>query len=187
MQNVLLQIGLRVVNMEGLVVKAVKQYVLKCHACFKICHDNTKLFCPACGNATLMRVSMYVNPDGTVGYSKGIKHFNLRGTKYSLPLPKQGRAKDDLVLREDQLLLSRHRRRPAPKTDADGFLTFSAAARGSAGGDAQEIIGMGFRCARPWHGLRRGGPWHGASREQGRETMGTQMRQTMPWRGTVGP
>ena len=149
MQNVLLQIGLRVLNMDGLVVREVKQYVLKCHACFKICHDASKLFCPACGNATLMRVSMYVNADGTVGYSKGIKNFNLRGTKYSLPLPKQGRGKDDLVLREDQLLLSRHRRRPAPKADADGFVTFSPAARAAAGGDGQEIIGMGFRCAPP--------------------------------------
>ena len=145
MQNVLLQVGLRVLNMDGLVVKETKRYVLKCHACFKICHDATKLFCPVCGNATLMRVSMYVRADGTIGYTKGIKNFNLRGTKYSLPLPQQGRGKDDLVLREDQLLLSRHRRRPAPKTDPDGFVTFSAAARGKGGpADGQEIIGMGF-------------------------------------------
>ena len=68
MQNVLLQIGLRVVNGEGLVVKNVKQFVQKCHACFKICHDNTKMFCPSCGNATLMRVSMWVQADGRVTF-----------------------------------------------------------------------------------------------------------------------
>ena len=37
MQNVLLQMGLRVVDTDGYVVKNVKQFVLKCHACFAIC------------------------------------------------------------------------------------------------------------------------------------------------------
>jgi RNA-binding protein NOB1 len=37
MQNVLLQMGLKVVDTDGYVVKNVKQFVLKCHACFAIC------------------------------------------------------------------------------------------------------------------------------------------------------
>ena len=37
MQNVLLQMGLRVVDTDGDVVKNVKQFVLKCHGCFAIC------------------------------------------------------------------------------------------------------------------------------------------------------
>jgi len=37
MQNVLLQMGLRVVDTDGYVVKNVKQFVLKCHACFAVC------------------------------------------------------------------------------------------------------------------------------------------------------
>ena len=55
--------------------------MLKGHACFKLGHDATKLFFPACGNVTLIRESMYVCADWTIGYTKGIKHFNLRGTK----------------------------------------------------------------------------------------------------------
>ena len=43
MQNVLLQMGLRVVDTDGYVVKNVKQFVLKCHACFAICE-----FAPFC-------------------------------------------------------------------------------------------------------------------------------------------
>jgi RNA-binding protein NOB1 len=68
MQNVLLQMGLRVVDTDGYVVKNVKQFVLKCHACFAICHDTGKQFCPACGNATMMRVSKWVQADGRVTY-----------------------------------------------------------------------------------------------------------------------
>ena len=46
MQNVLLQMGLRVIDTDGYVVKNVKQFVLKCHACYKICQDTDKRFCP---------------------------------------------------------------------------------------------------------------------------------------------
>mmetsp|Transcript_39557 Transcript_39557/g.105188 ORF Transcript_39557/g.105188 Transcript_39557/m.105188 type:complete len:481 (-) Transcript_39557:361-1803(-) len=143
MQNVLLQVGLRVLNMEGLVVKQARQFVLKCHACFKICSDATRLFCPACGNATLMRVAKYVDAEGHVSYTRGIKNFNLRGTRYTLPQPKQGRGKDDLVLREDQLLGTRRQHKPRA-ADPDRFQTFSPAARRQQAGSDQEILGMGF-------------------------------------------
>ncbi|KAJ6628923.1 hypothetical protein B0H10DRAFT_2428747 [Mycena sp. CBHHK59/15] len=55
MQNVLLQMGLNLVGVEGRRIQKVKSWVLRCHACFKICKDNTKKFCPSCGNATLLR------------------------------------------------------------------------------------------------------------------------------------
>jgi RNA-binding protein NOB1 len=34
--QVLLQIGLRVLNMDGMVVRSTKQFVLKCHGCYKV-------------------------------------------------------------------------------------------------------------------------------------------------------
>jgi len=142
MQNVLLQIGLEVVDIDGMVVKQTKQFVLKCHACFKICLDTSKTFCPSCGNATMMRVSKWVKADGTVTYSKGIKNFSTRGTRYTLPLPQQGRAKDDLVLREDQLLMSKHRQRRQKQTDEDGWETFVT--KNLPNQREQDVIGMGY-------------------------------------------
>lgn len=68
MQNVLMQIGLRVVDLDGMVVSSVKQFVLKCHACFKIAQDTSLNFCPSCGNATMMRVSKFVQADGKITY-----------------------------------------------------------------------------------------------------------------------
>jgi RNA-binding protein NOB1 len=56
MQNVLLQIGIRVVGTGGRMVRGVKTFVLKCHSCFKICMDATREFCPHCGNHTMMKV-----------------------------------------------------------------------------------------------------------------------------------
>merc|ERR1712070_196185 len=91
MQNVMLQIGLQVVSVDGLKISTCKQWALKCHACFKVTRDTRKKFCPSCGNHALMRVSMFVSRTGKVTFSKGWKKFNLQGTKYSLPLPKSGR------------------------------------------------------------------------------------------------
>jgi hypothetical protein len=79
--------------------------------------------------------------------SKGIKNFSLRGTRYSLPLPVQGRGKDDLVLREDQLAMSRHRqRKPKAMIDSDGFTTLVPRdeRKGTINFSEQDVLGMGY-------------------------------------------
>lgn len=69
----------------------------------------TKRFCDKCGNATLLRASAGL--DAATGqltvYLKKNFSYNLRGTVYSIPLPKGGSAshkknKGDIILREDQ-------------------------------------------------------------------------------------
>ena len=103
MQNVLLQIGLNLMAVNGMRVKHLKNWVLRCHACFSITKDMSKRFCPKCGNATLIRTSSSINPEtGVVTYYlKKNFQYNNRGTKYSLPTPKGGR-EGNLILREDQ-------------------------------------------------------------------------------------
>ncbi|KAF9410715.1 Nin1 binding protein [Podila epigama] len=103
MQNVLLQMGLNLLSIDGLRISKVKNWVLRCHACTKVTHDMEKKFCPSCGNATLMRTSTSTDQNGNVKYYlKKNMVYNLRGTKYSIPTPKGGRRNNDLILREDQ-------------------------------------------------------------------------------------
>ncbi|KAG6817854.1 hypothetical protein H0H87_001686 [Tephrocybe sp. NHM501043] len=113
MQNVLLQMGLNLVGTEGKRIEKVKSWVLRCHACFKICKDNSKKFCPSCGNPTLLRASVTVSAPGAASdapvmqvHLKPNFQYRIRGTKYSIPAPKAGSAKtgagDNLILREDQ-------------------------------------------------------------------------------------
>ncbi|KAK7061974.1 20S-pre-rRNA D-site endonuclease NOB1 [Favolaschia claudopus] len=113
MQNVLLQMGLNLVGVEGKRIQKVKSWVLRCHACFKICKDPTKKFCPSCGNPTLLRASVTVsapNADSDAPamqvHLKSNFQYRTRGTKYSIPAPKPGSAKtgtgEGLILREDQ-------------------------------------------------------------------------------------
>ncbi|KAJ1027652.1 hypothetical protein NDA16_001991 [Ustilago loliicola] len=111
-QNVLLQMGLSLVGVHGSRVRAVKSFVLRCHACMKVCKDVEKKFCPVCGNATLTKVAVTVDDTAKGGFQLHLKknyRFNLRGTKYSIPAPKAGSASggktggSGLILREDQL------------------------------------------------------------------------------------
>lgn len=129
-QNVLLQMGLTLVGTEGKRIQKVKSWVLRCHACFKICKDNSKQFCPSCGNPTLMRASVTVaSPDASpdapamqVHLKKNFQ-YKVRGTKYSIPAPKPGSAKtgpgEGLILREDQLNYMRAKKRTDGKRDRE--------------------------------------------------------------------
>ncbi|KAJ3556723.1 hypothetical protein NM688_g1865 [Phlebia brevispora] len=113
MQNVLLQMGLSLVSVDGKKIERVKTWVLRCHACFKICKDSSRKFCPSCGNPTLIRASVTLSspnadkstPTLQVHLKKNFQ-FKTRGTKYSIPAPKPGNAKmgagEGLILREDQ-------------------------------------------------------------------------------------
>jgi len=132
MQNVLMQIGLRVLGVDGKLIRQVRSYVLRCHACFKSTADMSKKFCPTCGNATLIRTSVSVDADGTLRYHlKANFQYRLRGTKYPIPEPKTGRHANNIILTEDQKEFSRRPqrsrkgRRMENAFDPDAAMAFS--------------------------------------------------------------
>lgn len=106
MQNVILQMGLRLAAPDGKKIDSVTRWVLRCSACHQVTKEVGRLFCPRCGNATLDKVKVTISPDGSEQYGVRKKHI-LRGTRYSLPKPKGGRNRDP-ILREDQLLTKKH-------------------------------------------------------------------------------
>ncbi|KAI9027941.1 Nin one binding Zn-ribbon like-domain-containing protein [Hyaloraphidium curvatum] len=129
MQNVVMQMNLRLLSVDGMLIRRVKTWVLRCHACFKITSDMEKKFCPSCGNNTLMRASCQIGDDGSMKiFLKKNFQYNNRGTKYSIPTPKGGKkAAQDLILAEDdpnyQRALREHRRmlKKAASSGADPF------------------------------------------------------------------
>ncbi|KAL3322485.1 hypothetical protein AABB24_039878 [Solanum stoloniferum] len=105
MQNVILQMGLRLVAPGGMQIRELHRWVLKCHACYKVTTDVTRIFCPNCGNGgTLRKVAVTVGENGIVIAARRPR-ISLRGTKFSLPLPQGGRdaVTKNPILREDQL------------------------------------------------------------------------------------
>ncbi|WOK92794.1 RNA-binding protein NOB1 [Canna indica] len=105
MQNVLLQIGLRLLAPGGMQIRQLHRWILKCHACNKVTQEIGRIFCPKCGNGgTLRKVSVTVGENGIIMAARRQRIF-LRGTKFSLPLPQGGREAitKNPILREDQL------------------------------------------------------------------------------------
>jgi len=107
MQNVMIQMGLQIVSVEGRLIEQVKQWVLRCGACFQIHYDMDRLFCSRCGASIMQRISASI--DSRTGelrlHLKKNYIPNTRGQIHSLPAPgKQGRFHGELLLREDQLL-----------------------------------------------------------------------------------
>eukprot|EP00124_Ichthyophonus_hoferi_P003351 Ihof_evm2s286 gene=Ihof_evmTU2s286 len=103
MQNVLIQMGLHVVSIDGMLIRRAKTFVLKCQACFTVTKHMEKQFCPSCGNATLFKVAVSIDKKGVTHYiTRANTKLNLRGTKFSIPAPQSGRNAHNLILREDQ-------------------------------------------------------------------------------------
>ncbi|KRY52537.1 E3 ubiquitin-protein ligase synoviolin B [Trichinella britovi] len=102
-QNVLLHMGLKVVSVDGMLIKQLKTYILRCFSCFHTTSKMMKKFCPNCGNATLKRLAISVDENGcTVFHFSRRKVISLRGSKFSIPAPKGGKHANNLILCEDQ-------------------------------------------------------------------------------------
>lgn len=107
MQNVLIQMNLRVMSIDGLLVRTVKQWVLRCSACYKIHTDMDRLFCSKCGTNHLHRIATSIDAATGVLKLHLKKNFKVstRGKIYPLPKPgQQGKYEGEILLREDQLL-----------------------------------------------------------------------------------
>nr|KYP65611.1 RNA-binding protein NOB1 [Cajanus cajan] len=126
MQNVLLQMGLRLLAPGGTQIHQLHRWILKCHACYTVTAEIGRIFCPKCGNGgTLRKVAVTVNENGIVLAARRPR-VTLRGTKFSLPLPQGGRdaVTKNLILREDQLpqrVLYPKTKKKASKQDDDFF------------------------------------------------------------------
>lgn len=109
MQSVLLQLGLKLLSIEGLLLRSVKQWVLRCSGCFTEHRQLDLQFCSKCGNASLVRLAAVIDSAGNTrllperGAPARVRSTNVRGTKYAMPAPKSGRHAVNLILAEDSL------------------------------------------------------------------------------------
>ncbi|XP_030270405.1 RNA-binding protein NOB1 [Sparus aurata] len=120
MQNVLIQMGLHVLSVNGMVIKQARNYILRCHACFKTTSNMNRVFCSHCGNRTLKKLAVTVSEDGSVQmhFSKNPKVLNPKGLKHTLPLPQGGKHAQNPHLVEDQRFpQQRLSRKARQKTD----------------------------------------------------------------------
>ncbi|XP_077166572.1 RNA-binding protein NOB1 isoform X1 [Paroedura picta] len=120
MQNVLLQMGLHVLAVNGLLIREARSYILRCHGCFRTTHETTRLFCPHCGNKTLKKVAVTVDSEGSLHlhFSRNPKVLNPRGLRYSLPAPQGGKhAKNPLLVADQRFPQQRLSHKARQKTN----------------------------------------------------------------------
>ncbi|GAB6033342.1 hypothetical protein CHUAL_013109 [Chamberlinius hualienensis] len=120
MQNVLLQMGLKVIAANGRLIRHAKTFILRCYGCFKTTSNMMSKFCPHCGNATLKRVQVDVDENGEVKIRINFRRpLTSRGKKFSLPMPKGGKHSVDPILCADQPIPhNRLSKKALLKTDA---------------------------------------------------------------------
>jgi RNA-binding protein NOB1 len=99
----MLHIGIKVLSSNGMLIKQLRTYILRCYTCFQTTSKMDKMFCPKCGHKTLKRVCVTVNPDGSqvIHLSKRV-NLTGHGKKYPLPMPKGGKHANNPILVEDQ-------------------------------------------------------------------------------------
>lgn len=115
MQNVILQMNLNLLSPSMHRVKNVKTFVLRCHACFQVCKQLDKQFCPRCGGPTLTRVACSTDSKGEFKlHLKKNMQWNTRGDRFSIPKAVHGSSNgrlqgggkggwgNELILAEDQ-------------------------------------------------------------------------------------
>mmetsp|Transcript_40558 Transcript_40558/g.72965 ORF Transcript_40558/g.72965 Transcript_40558/m.72965 type:complete len:206 (+) Transcript_40558:185-802(+) len=103
-QNVLLQMGITPLTFDGYAVKSVKLWGLICRACFFFHRDSQKVFCPKCGNDTVVRVPIIVDQDGVPTVLNSGRKLRTKGTVFSMPKPQSGRVWKP-VFAEDEIKL----------------------------------------------------------------------------------
>ena len=124
MQNVLLQMGLRLAAPDGRRISQLKRFVLRCHACGFMGNAVGRLFCGRCGNASLVKASVEVGPSGRLLVGRK-QRITTRGTRFTLARPQGGRegAEKAPLLAEDQLIMQRgnHSRPKKKDSSVDPF------------------------------------------------------------------
>eukprot|EP00948_MAST-09A_sp_MAST-9A-sp1_P004279 g4279.t1 len=143
MQNVILQLGLKVLSLEGRSIRRIKNWVMKCDGCKEIFPDLTKMFCPTCGSDAVAKLSVTIDASGALkyGYNPNRK-MNLRGTIFSIPKRSGGhgqRGDKGLLLREDQLLQGQWKK-VAGKKSLKGSI-FGDAITETVGGGGRMVLG----------------------------------------------
>ncbi|MCJ1430258.1 Nin1 binding protein [Sticta canariensis] len=135
MQNILLQMNLHLLSPALQRVRNVKNYILRCHACFSTTKDMARQFCPNCGKPTLTRATCSTSENGKFSiHLKKNMQWNHRGDRFSIPKPVPGAANgkvgsgkgggkggwgQELILVEDQKEYLRAKTGQGRKKDLD--------------------------------------------------------------------
>ena len=81
LQNVALKMGIPIESIDGMKIRKIKNYILKCYSCNNFIFDTSKMFCDDCGYNTLMKIACSINAQGKMKIYDKKAEARLRGTQ----------------------------------------------------------------------------------------------------------
>jgi len=116
MQNVILQMNMNLVSVEGVAIRTAQKWVKRCLSCRKFVKEMEQIYCKNCGSSVLQKLSYTVNKDGSIHYNLPRTKPTLRGTVYPIPQAK-GRHEPAFYATPTQLPAHRRPRKKVMKVD----------------------------------------------------------------------
>uniref|UniRef100_A0A7E4W6K0 RNA-binding protein NOB1 n=1 Tax=Panagrellus redivivus TaxID=6233 RepID=A0A7E4W6K0_PANRE len=104
-QNVLLHMKMNISSVDGMRVKTLRSFILRCRVCAKTTAVVSKKFCPHCGHEGLHKIGVSVDENGNQRLHINKQRATVtRGYRFSIPMPKGGKHAHDIRVTEDHLL-----------------------------------------------------------------------------------
>ena len=103
LQNVCMKMGIPILGVDGLRIRNIKNYILKCTVCYKFIFEIDKKFCPYCGYPYLMKIGYNIFANGEIRINDRKPEPRKRGQIFDLPQPSTKKNGTVYILTEDQI------------------------------------------------------------------------------------
>ena len=103
LQNACMKMGIPILGVDGLRIRNIKNYILKCTVCYKFIFEIDKKFCPYCGYPYLMKIGYNIYANGEMKINDRKPEPRKRGQIFDLPAPSTKKNGTVYILTEDQI------------------------------------------------------------------------------------
>ena len=94
-----MKMGIPIIGVDGLRIKNIKNYILKCIVCYKFIFDVDRLFC----DPYLMKIGYIIYANGEIKINDKAPEPRKRGQIFDLPEPSTKKKDTVYILSEDQI------------------------------------------------------------------------------------
>ena len=103
LQNACMKMGIPIMGVDGLRIKNIKNYILKCTVCNKFIFEIDRKFCDFCGYPYLMKIGYNIFANGEIRINDKEPEPRKRGQVFDLPTPSTKKNGTVYILSEDQI------------------------------------------------------------------------------------
>lgn len=109
LQNVCMKMSIPIKGIDGMQIRKIKNYILKCTTCHDFIFDTSVKFCDFCGYPYLMKIGYNIYSNGDIKINDKKPNIRKRGTQYDLPKPSLAKNGTIYILADDQLPKQKHK------------------------------------------------------------------------------